>query len=156
MAKITENDVYEFVKESNRIERIDREPTGFELQVSARFLELPNVGIVDLEEFVSICQHGARLRTQPGMNVIIGNHLPPPGGPDIIPALADILEDANAGKNPWQVHVDYETLHPFIDGNGRSGRILWAWQMMKTGWHPRDGLSFLHYFYYQSLQNARP
>ena len=51
--------------------------------------------------------------------------------------------------DPWVFHVQYERLHPFTDGNGRSGRALWAWQMMRR----REGLAlgFLHRFYYQTL-----
>lgn len=30
-------------------------------------------------------------------------------------------------------HVAYETIHPFIDGNGRTGRIFMNWQRAKVG-----------------------
>ena len=30
-------------------------------------------------------------------------------------------------------HVQYETIHPFIDGNGRTGRIFMNWQRVKMG-----------------------
>ena len=45
----------------------------------------------------------------------------------------------------------YETLHPFMDGNGRSGRILWAWQMIEHNIAPGLSLGFLHAYYYQTL-----
>jgi Fic family protein len=34
----------------------------------------------------------------------------------------------------WQEHhVRFEEIHPFVDGNGRSGRILMNWQRIKAG-----------------------
>lgn len=30
-------------------------------------------------------------------------------------------------------HVDYENIHPFIDGNGRTGRIFYNWERLKMG-----------------------
>jgi Fic family protein len=30
-------------------------------------------------------------------------------------------------------HVDYEKIHPFIDGNGRTGRIFMNWERAKLG-----------------------
>ena len=33
-------------------------------------------------------------------------------------------------------HVEYEHVHPFIDGNGRTGRLLMAWVYLKNGNEP--------------------
>lgn len=30
-------------------------------------------------------------------------------------------------------HIDYEEIHPFIDGNGRTGRMFMNWQRLKLG-----------------------
>jgi len=140
----------DFVTESNRIEGIRREPTGPEIIEHRRFLALPRVSIEDLQRFVSIYQPHAVLRDRVGLDVRVGSHLPPPGNPLIAFHLATIIDSANDGKrSAFDVHCDYETLHPFTDGNGRSGRVLWAWQMQRQGGFP---LGFLHHFYYQSLQ----
>lgn len=33
-------------------------------------------------------------------------------------------------------HVHFEAVHPFSDGNGRIGRILWPFQIMASGHLP--------------------
>ena len=147
-------DTYDFVAESNRIEGIHREPTYSEIDEHERFIALDRITVADMEQFVSVYQPDAQLRDKPGLNVRIGNHYPPPGGIDIRHALECILIDADGDRDdPYTTHVRYETLHPFTDGNGRSGRVLWAWQMCNH----RDGypLGFLHQFYYQGLSGAR-
>lgn len=139
-------DTWEFIKESNRIEGIRRDPTAEEIAEHDRFMALPEVTVAELERFVGVYQPGADLRDKYGMDVRVGAYFPPRGGPQIRHDLEDILGDS---EDAWAQHVAYEKLHPFSDCNGRSGRMLWAWRMR------RYPLGFLHKFYYQTLAHSR-
>ena len=144
----------DFVRESNRIEGITREPTDDEKSAHSTFFKLDRVSVFDLEMFVSACQPGAKLRLKPGMDVRVGNHVPPDGGPGIGYSLDNLVRRANDEADAYAIHVEYETLHPFMDGNGRSGRVLWAWMMNRLG-DRMVKLGFLHAWYYQSLSRSR-
>lgn len=37
---------------------------------------------------------------------------------------------------PKQAHIRFEKIHPFADGNGRTGRMLMWWQERKLGLEP--------------------
>lgn len=151
---MTESQLRDFVKESNKIEGMT-EVTPEEIAAHKDFFALPNIQLEYLQEFVYRVA-GARLRQYSGMNVRVGDHYPPPGGPDIRTALIDHLYQVNMGRSgPYQLHCAYETLHPFDDGNGRSGRALWAWRMMRDGRTRFFHLGFLHEWYYQSLSSSR-
>ena len=137
------------IRESNRIEGILRDPSTAEIVEFDNFIGLDQVKIHHLENFVSIYQPNAVMRTRVGLNVQVGGHTPPKGGPHIAEQLQALLDDANKAQGSdeaWNIHIQYEMLHPFTDGNGRSGRMLWYWMM---GWN--SNLGFLHSFYYQTL-----
>jgi len=144
--------ILDHIRESNRIEGIEREPTTGEVQAHIDFLGLDEITIADLERFVSVYQPGAVLRLRPGMNVRVGAYYPPEGGEHIREQLQALLDEINAGVvTSWHAHLAYEALHPFTDGNGRSGRMLWYWMVRETSF---VHLGFLHSWYYQTLAAA--
>jgi hypothetical protein len=142
-------DTYAQVAESLRIEGIDRPPSDEEIAEHRRFMHLETLSITELEAFLRVFRPGARLRMYPGQDVQVGSHVPPKGGEHILAQLHALLTDINARKiDPWSAHVQFETLHPFSDGNGRVGRIIW-YAMCAKMW--RVDLGFLHGFYLQTL-----
>ena len=101
--------------------------------------------------------------TRPGRAVFV----PPP--PDRVPALLTDLErfihDPAPSLPPLVrvalVHVQFETIHPFLDGNGRIGRLLIAalleqWQLLPEPLVYLSGYLKQHQAaYYQHLSAVR-
>lgn len=147
-------DLYDFVEESNRIEGITRIQSVLldEIAIHQQFLNLQMLAIENVDAFVMSVQPGAVLRDKSGLDVRVVDHIAPPGGPAIREDLEELLRRINGHKvNPFDAHVEYENLHPFTDGNGRSGRVIWLWMHGTVA-----PLGFLHQFYYETLLNSRP
>ena len=141
-----------FVRESNRIEGIHKINIEREIEAHERFLALDKIAIGDLGVLVEALQPGAGPRFTQGRDVRVGAYVPPKGGPHIMAMLQDILDRTNSKfLLAYEAHIEYEKLHPFMDGNGRSGRALWLWRM---GGLEKAPLGFLHHFYYQTLQRS--
>lgn len=50
--------------------------------------------------------------------------------PELIAQWCDVV---NTSEDWKQTHLEYESIHPFVDGNGRTGRIFMNWQRLKLG-----------------------
>lgn len=146
--------ISDFIRESNLIEGINRNVYDNEVKKFEEFLNLSVVTLDDLRTFQDFIAPNKPLREHVGMNVRVGNYIAPEGGSNVKQRLEIILRKIRSNaEHPWIMHCAYETLHPFLDGNGRTGRALWAWQMLRS---KRDlfALSFLHNFYYQTLEHS--
>jgi fido (protein-threonine AMPylation protein) len=101
-----------------------------------------------------------------GCTLAEATFLPPP--PDAVPgALGDLEKFLHAGGDlPLLVqiglaHAQFETIHPFLDGNGRVGRLLITFLLCEKGALRKPVLYLSHYFkkhrqaYYELLQAVR-
>ncbi len=95
----------------------------------------------------SLDSYGGKLRTiqnwigSSGYNPCAADFVPPP--PELVDGLlADLVDFCNDdGLSPVAqaavAHAQFETIHPFVDGNGRAGRILIQLVLRRRGLAPR-------------------
>lgn len=101
-----------------------------------------------------------------GSSPATADFIPPP--PTDVPGELALLESYINTPTPESplikaglVHAQFETIHPFLDGNGRLGRLLITLMLTKYGALRRPVLYLSHYFlkkrddYNRSLQRVR-
>ncbi len=99
--------------------------------------------------------------------VRVGRHLPPP--PEQVSGLmAELLAWWNTDAVKWSpmisssiVHYRFEEIHPFADGNGRTGRTLALWELYRSGFDTHHIFSVDEIYwenrprYYEALDSVR-
>jgi len=118
----------DFVRESNRIEGISRDPTVAECSAHERFLALDKITVRDLEAFVGVVQPGKALRRQIGQNVRVGNHIARPGSPEVEAQLEIILGHMDE-RGAYKTHLAYEDLHPRANIDDLEAESVRYWQV---------------------------
>jgi len=101
-----------------------------------------------------------------GSTITTATFVPPP--PDLVPeALGDLeifihhADDLPPLVKIGLAHAQFETIHPFLDGNGRVGRLLITFLLTERGVLHKPVLYLSHYLrknrqaYYEHLQAVR-
>lgn len=101
------------------------------------------------------------------IGVRVGNHLPPHPD-DVSPLMFELLEWWNTRAPELSpiltsaiLHYRFEDIHPFADGNGRTGRALALWELYRRGFDSHHIFSVDEYYwrdrpaYYAALEQVR-
>lgn len=128
-----------FLSESNHIENERGQNAHDDAYKAWRFLENFNELTVDriLETHKILMERlnkkiAGRLRN---VDVRVGREVMPPHERvgELLDLWAKQLGDVKTEEEIKVAHVAFEGIHPFQDGNGRIGRILYNWQRVKNG-----------------------
>ena len=101
------------------------------------------------------------------LGVRVGKYLPPP--PDAVSGLMfELLAWWNTAAKKLSpvlssaiLHYRFESIHPFADGNGRTGRALALWELYRRGFDTHHIFSVDEYYwedrpkYYAELEGVR-
>lgn len=99
--------------------------------------------------------------------VRVGNYVPPPPQ-EVSGLMFELLTWWNQGSIKLSpvlssaiIHYRFEAIHPFADGNGRTGRALALWELYRRGFDTHHIFSIDEFYwedrprYYQSLDAVR-
>ncbi len=101
------------------------------------------------------------------ISVRVGKHIPPPAA-DVSGLMFELLEWWNMRATELSpvlssaiLHYRFEDIHPFADGNGRTGRALALWELYRRGFDSHHIFSVDEYYwrdrpgYYAALDAVR-
>jgi Fic family protein len=143
------------------------------LDVSMQMLlddKLPLVSRIILKAHQVLMSSGEGEKSMPGnfrqQSVRVGDLVPPIATevPRLISELEKYINEPSDIPSLIQaglVHVQFETIHPFLDGNGRIGRLLIVLMLMHNGLlklpicYPSYYFKKHHLEYYQKLDRVR-
>jgi len=131
---ITEREIFETKNLARVVSYIDKRAKEQELTLEV-ILSLHKMLISNIRDNVA-----GRFR-QVNEYVRVGNHIAP-SPKEVVPLLEKMLAEYNAAshenimKRIAKLHLTFEHTHPFVDGNGRIGRVINNYLLIREGFVP--------------------
>jgi len=131
----TDTLVTEFLRESNAIERVYDDDALTDAKNAWEYLQQQD----ELTHEVIKTTHERLLENrQPdiageyrNVHVRVGQDIPPKPAA-VKPLVTDLLtEEVTTAVEAIEWHVTFEKIHPFADGNGRAGRLIYLWHCLE-------------------------
>ena len=127
----TLREVYEARNHFAAIKEVERWVTERRPLTARALVDLHQIVMRDIDP-----DWGGRLRNGPVF--IKGSRHTPPNAAHVSEKLDELIAWAGQGAlHPVllaaETHFRFESLHPFFDGNGRTGRLLLNWQLLQRG-----------------------
>jgi len=147
---ITEREIFETKNLARVVSYIDKRAKEQELTLPV-ILSLHKMLISNIRDDVA-----GRFR-QDNEYVRVGNHIAP-APQEIIPKMEKMLAEYNATSHESiirriaRLHLTFENVHPFVDGNGRIGRVINNYLLIREGFVPINIKFFDRKKYYEAFK----
>jgi Fic family protein len=160
MKEINKKDLETFLQESNAIEDVwDDESYLQALQAWHALEKAPRLSPYYIKLVHGILMKGKLEKEETGewrkCAVYIGGREGRPwyAIPELIDNWCEMVQHYKTAKDIQHAHVEFERIHPFVDGNGRTGRILWQWLRLKNNLPLKIIYEGKKWDYYKWFQN---
>ncbi len=171
----TQDDLYKYRLHNEVVDPATKEVTHYAKALNAGFAQVKENDLLTLNTVLNVQQilegNTAGFRKTPGTvlkNLITDEIVYQPPSPEVIPQYMSALEqfiNTSQELDPLVcmalLHHQFESIHPFYDGNGRTGRILNILYLVKDGLLDMPILYLSRYInqtkdeYYTNLQLTR-
>jgi len=136
-------DIEKYIKESNAIEGIFDEAEIKQSLVAWEYLneqtDLSHGDIMKVQKIITLNQKELKPNQRGYYRGMAGNDVEVSVGGRHAPSYVMVedlmrgwLEDMNQ-MSPLIAHIRFESIHPFVDGNGRTGRMIYWYHCLKVG-----------------------
>lgn len=171
----TQDALYKYQIQPQRADPVSKEVAHYVEGLDIGFQQVRQTGLLTLNTILAVQAmlegNDAGLRKTSGTvlkNELTGEVVYEPPSPEQLPELMNVLERFIHDKSELDplvrmalIHHQFESIHPFYDGNGRTGRIINILYLVKEGLLDTPILYLSRYIsqnksrYYQGLQQVR-